>query len=170
MLLICSLLLTTSAFDRSSTVTPYCGVAHRVMDSTQDSIWVGLHGYYIIILDYDSSSSPLMCGISTIWKIVQGPPSSGSLHGSPFSAPIVFLLYLLPLHNYKILSSSSSVPSPSLCILSPSHLSSSLPSFSHVLRLSSCHPPFPLCARNPLAIILHVHNALVTQQHLYPCS
>jgi hypothetical protein len=119
-------------------------------------------------LDWNSSSSPLMCGISMICIIAQGPLPYGSLRDYTFLAPIFHLLYLLPPHISQNSSSSFGIPSLDLCILSPSLPSSSLPSFSLVLRLSSFHPPVPLCAQIPLAIGLHGHHTLLTQKHLYP--
>jgi len=109
-----------------------------------------------------------MFGISTIWTIVQGPLHSRSLHDSHFSSPLFCLLYLLPLCSYPNLYSSSGIPSLVLFILNPSLPSSFPPSFSHVLILSYCHPPVPLCVWSPLEAKLHCHKELVTQKHIYP--
>jgi hypothetical protein len=99
---------------------------------------------------------------------VHGPLHSGSLRGSPFSAPIFCLLYLLPLPNTPNLSSSSSYTTSSvLYILSPSLPSSFISSLFPTFKQSSCHPPVPLCAWCPLAIGFHCHHSLVSCNKIF---
>jgi len=111
-----------------------------------------------------------MCGTSTILIVLQGPLHSSSLHNSHFSSLVFHLLYLLPPHNTLNSSSSSSITYLVLYILNPSLISSSLPSFSLVLRLSSCHLLVPLFVKIHLEVRLYFHHTLVTQQHICPCT
>ena len=95
---------------------------------------------------------------------------SESMHYFHFSGYFysINLLYILPLESTPNLSSSSDTTYLFLCIFTPSLASSLLRLFFLTFKLSSCHPPVPLCVQRPLEIILHCHHALVAQQHLYP--
>ena len=83
-------------YDKSSNVISDCGDAHSVVDSTQDPVWVGLTDSSITRLDWHPSSNPPIYGISIIHTCAQCSHSFVSLHESSLSAPIFFLLYLLP--------------------------------------------------------------------------
>jgi len=131
-------------FEKSSTIIYDCGDGHRIMYLTQDSVCIGINDSYITVMNYKSSSSSLIYGISMIQTIAQGSLLYGSLCSSPFPAPVFFLLYLLPSFNTPNMYYSLSIPS--YFILGPFLPSSSLPSFYLVLGLSSCHPLVPLCA------------------------
>jgi hypothetical protein len=103
-----------------------------------------------------------MCGISTIQNIVQVPLHSGSLHDSPFPAPVFYLLYLLPLRSTPNPYSSSNTTSSVLCILNPSLPSSFIPS-SLFLDYPFVIPWFPYVRKAPwksvsIVIINLSHN------------